>query len=202
MPRTVAERGKQQRGIETQEALLEAAGRVFARKHYDTARLKDISDEAGISLGSLYFHFGNKDDVARAVLEQQQDRMTEVLTATLTRPGTSLDRLCGLMEGLGNLIANDTLVQAGIRLVSSLPEGLAEVGRSPYSEWVKIADALLREGVKDGSIRSDVDLAAAATFINEVFVGAQVLSGIESAWSSLPGRIRLTQAFVRQLLTN
>ncbi|RGE19219.1 TetR family transcriptional regulator, partial [Leucobacter sp. wl10] len=60
-------RKRQQRGVDTQIALLEAAGRVFSRMEYDKAKLKDISDDAGISLGSLYFHFGNKDDVAAAV---------------------------------------------------------------------------------------------------------------------------------------
>ncbi|WP_449280826.1 TetR family transcriptional regulator, partial [Leucobacter sp.] len=81
-------RRKQQRGIRTRTALLEAAGRVFSRMEYDKAKLKDISDDAGISLGSLYFHFGNKDDVAAAVLDAQQERMTEVLSAVVETEGT------------------------------------------------------------------------------------------------------------------
>ena len=51
--------------------LLEASGRVFSRLPYDQAKLKDISDEVGASQGSIYFHFGNKYDIAEAVLVVQ-----------------------------------------------------------------------------------------------------------------------------------
>lgn len=66
---------KRANGLATQRLLLSAAGSIFSRMPYAEARLKDIADEADISPGSLYFHFGNKDDIAKAVISIQQERM-------------------------------------------------------------------------------------------------------------------------------
>jgi AcrR family transcriptional regulator len=49
------------------DAVLEAAGRQFAARGTN-ASLRDIADEAGVNLGLIHRHFGNKDDLLRAVL--------------------------------------------------------------------------------------------------------------------------------------
>ncbi|KAA0959848.1 TetR/AcrR family transcriptional regulator [Microbacterium sp. ANT_H45B] len=186
---------KQQRSIDTREAILSGAARVFARVTYAESRYRDVALESGASEGALYFHFRSKADLARAVLAEQQERMTAVLVETEAEPGTGLDILLRLMVNLGNLIARDEIVQAGIRLAGQpSTEVTAEVSE-PYVEWVRIARALIARGVEDQSIRSDADVAVYAEFFNTVFVGSQVLSGLEDHWASLPSRIkRLTPA--------
>ena len=193
-------RRKQQRGIRTRTALLEAAGRVFSRMEYDKAKLKDISDDAGISLGSLYFHFGNKDDVAAAVLDAQQERMTEVLSAVVETEGTSLERLLDLLDGVAELISSDALVQAGIRLVGSLPDELKDRGYGYYDEWQRVTATLIREGIEDGSITSPCGAQELAEVVNEAFVGAQVLSGMMDGWQTLPARIQRARPRLQELL--
>lgn len=193
-------RRKQQRGIRTRTALLEAAGRVFSRMEYDKAKLKDISDDAGISLGSLYFHFGNKDDVAAAVLDAQQERMTEVLSSVVEAEGSSLGRLLDLLEGVAELISADALVQAGIRLVGSLPDELKDRGYGFYEEWQRVAETLIREGVEDGSVTSTAPARELAEIVHETFIGAQVLSGMMDGWQTLPARIERARPRLEALL--
>lgn len=181
---------KQQRSIDTREAILSGAARVFARVTYAESRYRDVALESGASEGALYFHFRSKADLARAVLAEQQERMTAVLVETEAEPGTGLDILLRLMVNLGNLIARDEIVQAGIRLAGQpSTEVTAEVSE-PYVEWVRIARALIARGVEDQSIRSDADVDVYAEFFNTVFVGSQVLSGLEDHWASLPSRIK------------
>ena len=194
-------RGKQQRGIETQAALIEASGRVFSRMEYDKAKLKDISEEAGISLGSLYFHFGNKDDVAMAVLDTQQERMDAVLTRVAEEPHPdALARLWALLDGVADLIATDTMVQAGIRLVSSLPEELRDRGYGDVEGWQRMTRTLITEGIADGSITSTRSADALTELIDEVFVGAQVMADMQDGGVSLPARIVRARPLLHLLL--
>lgn len=193
-------RGKQQRGMETQLAILEAAGRVFSRMQYDKAKLKDVSDDAGVSLGSLYFHYGNKEDVAAAVLAAQQERMTEVLTRVIGHQGSSLDRLLSLLDGVAALMSADPLVQAGIMLVDSLPEALQSKGQGFYEEWQRVTESLISEGVRDGSVTSVERAEDLSELLNEIFVGAQVLSGMSDGWKSLPDRINRARPLLLTLL--
>jgi AcrR family transcriptional regulator len=70
---TVAERwslpAQQGRSRATRERLLDAAETVFAEKGYDGARIADIADEAGCSVGSVYFRFKDKDALFFAIAE-------------------------------------------------------------------------------------------------------------------------------------
>lgn len=194
--------GKQARGIATKLALLEAAGRVFSRMTYDKAKLKDISDEAGISLGSLYFHFGNKDDIAEAVLQTQRDRLSGIASEASEGNGTGRERLFRLFEGYAKVISVDTIVQAGILLVSSLPDQLKSWGQSFHGDWQKLCVTLLSEGVEDGSITSSWSVEDLAELLNELFTGAQVLSGVEDGWASFPKRIDRAKPLYESLLTS
>lgn len=194
--------GKQARGIATKLALLEAAGRVFSRMTYDKAKLKDISDEAGISLGSLYFHFGNKDDIAEAVLQTQRDRLSGLAVEAADGNGTGRERLFQLFEGYAKVISVDTIVQAGILLVSSLPDQLKNWGQSFHGEWQQLCLTLIREGIEDGSITSSWSVEDLAELLNELFTGAQVLSGVEDGWASFPKRITRAKPLYESLLSS
>ncbi|HIC89987.1 MAG TPA: TetR/AcrR family transcriptional regulator [Anaerolineae bacterium] len=48
---------------ERRQHILEAAARVFARKGFERATMKEIAAEAGISPGTIYLYFKNKKDL-------------------------------------------------------------------------------------------------------------------------------------------
>jgi AcrR family transcriptional regulator len=60
---------RQARSRATREKLLAAAERVFADKGYDGARLSDIAEAAGCSVGAVYFRFKDKDALFFAIAE-------------------------------------------------------------------------------------------------------------------------------------
>ncbi|WP_162238664.1 TetR/AcrR family transcriptional regulator [Microbacterium sp. Leaf161] len=186
---------KQQRSIDTREAILSGAARVFSRVTYAEARYRDVAAESGASEGALYFHFRSKADLAKAILSAQQERMTAVLLDTEAEDGSGLEILLRVMANLGSLIADDEIVQAGIQLAGQPSSEVTAEASEPYLEWVRIARSLVARGVADQSIRVDVDVDLYAELFNTVFVGSQVLSGLEDHWTSLPRRIqRLTPA--------
>ena len=52
----------------TKTRLLEAAGREFAEKGYDLARVRAICERAGANLAAVNYHFGDKEQLYREVL--------------------------------------------------------------------------------------------------------------------------------------
>lgn len=191
---------KQQRSIETREAILSGAARVFSRVTYAEARYRDVAVESGASEGALYFHFRSKADLASAVLDGQQERMTAVLVDAETQAGSGLQILLRLVANLGDLIAHDEVVQAGIRLAGQPSSEVVSEASEPYTEWVRIARALIDRGIADGSIRSDIDPDLYAELLNTVFVGSQVLSGLEDQWASLPQRLKRLAPVLKTVL--
>jgi AcrR family transcriptional regulator len=61
---------KQDRARRTREQLLRSARRVFGRASYAGATIEDITNDAGVSKGSFYFHFASKEDVLVALVRQ------------------------------------------------------------------------------------------------------------------------------------
>ena len=63
--------------IERRETLLEAAAAEFSARGYEAASVNRIIGEAGISKGSLYYYFEDKEDLFGTVMEQAMTRMME-----------------------------------------------------------------------------------------------------------------------------
>jgi AcrR family transcriptional regulator len=73
--------------VSSRERLLRAAAAVFAERGFDRASVDDIAAEAGVSKGTLYWHFEGKDELFLALLEEQLGRSVEsVLSLLQTAP--------------------------------------------------------------------------------------------------------------------
>ena len=55
--------------------IVAAAQRVFARKGYRSASMREIAEEAGVAKGSIYLHFKSKDELALAAVADVYDRI-------------------------------------------------------------------------------------------------------------------------------
>ncbi|MEX2292690.1 MAG: TetR/AcrR family transcriptional regulator [Acidimicrobiales bacterium] len=67
------------RGERTRQRLLAAGAKVLPARGYHDARVDDIVEVAGVSHGSFYRYFANKDDFFRALAEAASTRMIELL---------------------------------------------------------------------------------------------------------------------------
>ncbi|TDE36814.1 TetR/AcrR family transcriptional regulator [Actinomadura sp. 6K520] len=74
---------RQDRSRQTVERILEAATRVLSERGYDGASTNRIAKAAGISNGSLYQYFPNKDAIVIAVLDRFADRLADRLGAEI-----------------------------------------------------------------------------------------------------------------------
>jgi AcrR family transcriptional regulator len=71
------------RGLRTRAALIDAAGQVFARDGFLSARISDICQAAGVAYGTFYTYFVSKEEVFREViLAVQEDMAGHEPTAT------------------------------------------------------------------------------------------------------------------------
>ncbi len=68
----------QKRSRETVEVILEAATQVFIQMRYSAGTTNRIAERAGVSIGSLYQYFPNKDAIPASLAERH---LTESFTA-------------------------------------------------------------------------------------------------------------------------
>lgn len=70
---------RQQRSVETRQAILDAAARVFAEYGYGAGTTNRIAVAADLSIGSLYQYFPNKDAILSALTDAHIDAGTALL---------------------------------------------------------------------------------------------------------------------------
>lgn len=56
--------------LDTRDRILRGALEVFAERGYDGARTRDIAAAAGVNLGLLQYHFGGKEKLWRAAVDE------------------------------------------------------------------------------------------------------------------------------------
>ena len=64
---------RQQRAVETRQAILGAAARIFAEYGYAAGTTNRIAEAADLSIGSLYQYFPNKDAILSALTDAHVD---------------------------------------------------------------------------------------------------------------------------------
>src|SRR5215218_7766143 len=83
-------------GVPTRDALVAAAARVFLRRGFQGATLREIASEAGLTTGAVYSNFDGKADLFLAVLEENIDpRLAVMYEAARTAPHRSLGAAVG-----------------------------------------------------------------------------------------------------------
>lgn len=103
---------RQRRSAETVEAILGAAAQVFSDRGYAGTTTNHIAKRAGVSIGSLYQYFPNKDAILVALVQRHVEEAAGALAAmvqTALEGGWDLDRLM------------DHLVRASLRQHAEAP---------------------------------------------------------------------------------
>jgi AcrR family transcriptional regulator len=70
--------GQQSRSRNSKEQILQAALRLAVERGYDGTTMADVSAESGLPIGSVYWHFSNKEQLFVALLEHSYEKWTEI----------------------------------------------------------------------------------------------------------------------------
>jgi AcrR family transcriptional regulator len=90
MPRGEFDRSA--RKAATRARLLEAAARVYAARGFAGATLDDVAEEAGLTKGAVYGHFGSKDNLLAALMEEYLAHEIGEQVALFSREETTWER--------------------------------------------------------------------------------------------------------------
>lgn len=78
----------QDRSKSTVDAILRATARILVKEGYEHTSTNRIAEMAGVSIGSLYQYFPNKEAIVAALLERHTTDMTRLLTEAASQAVT------------------------------------------------------------------------------------------------------------------
>jgi AcrR family transcriptional regulator len=114
---------RQARSRATVSAILDATIRVLERESSDAATTTRIAEVAGVSVGTLYQYFSNRDEILEALQDREFERATELIQTVPATDVFESDREVAraVIEGLLGLSAaapslHRVLVVEGLRV--------------------------------------------------------------------------------------
>ncbi|MET9934088.1 MULTISPECIES: ScbR family autoregulator-binding transcription factor [unclassified Streptomyces] len=173
---------KQERAIQTREALIQAGAEVFGEFGFAGASVSKIADRAGLTLGAMYFHFKSKEDLAREIVLAQPGRVTP------PHESEGLQRAVDITLTWAYGLADDAVLYAGARLVMEQDHFVAPEGNS-HQQWAALLASDFRTAQARREMRGTADTEALARLVVNACTGAQMHSSIESGRADLPRRI-------------
>jgi AcrR family transcriptional regulator len=121
-------RTQEQRKAETRAGLLAAAADQFDRKGFHAVSAEAVADAADRTTGALYSHFGNKEGLLFALLEDWKEATADAIVAHVPDPGDL-----------------DGIISATWDLLTSAPD-------EPGGQWLLLEMELWLHGARDDSI--------------------------------------------------
>ncbi|MCG6187266.1 TetR/AcrR family transcriptional regulator [Maribellus maritimus] len=71
---------------EKQEKILQAALQLFAREGFHATSTSKVAKKAGVSEGLIFRHFGNKEGLLQAILEEGENRLKSLFVDIVMEP--------------------------------------------------------------------------------------------------------------------
>lgn len=139
---------------ETAQRILAAAEQHFAARGMAGARTDEIAADAHANKAMLYYYFGNKERLHRAVLENLFRQLREVVYAPASQNATPRERLLRWVNGYFDFLATHRnyprLVQQ--EAMNSTPR-FQWIVRNYFRPFHKHLSGLIEEGMAAGELR-------------------------------------------------
>jgi TetR/AcrR family transcriptional regulator len=148
----------------SKDQILDAAERLFAQQGFSRTTIKQIGKAARVNSALLYYYFGDKERLYRAVLERL---VTRLISHTLGRLGANAPpplKIRGFIEAqVETFMANPQLPKLFMRemLDHDAAHAVEQIQHLAATSFKGLCDTI-EEGQRQGNFRSDIDPKFAA----------------------------------------
>ncbi len=164
--------------------ILQAAQRVFARRPFLEATMQEIAQEAGLSIGGVYWYYKSKDEIIAALLQQNAANIAAILGQLAQAAGTArerfilfFDQILAATEEIAGLYLTGVKLYAMTSRDPQMQRAMAEIG----ALYMQGLSALIQQGIDSGEFRP-VDANEAAEALLGLYEGMMLL------WHAAPDR--------------
>jgi AcrR family transcriptional regulator len=144
---------------ETRQQIVNAAIELSLEHWYDEITLRQIAVRAGVALQTVVNHFGTKEGILTAVVEQPAKAGMTRAAATPDDVESALDSLLRDYETAGDAIVRGLALEGRIPALSQF----LERGRKEHRRWLERAFPSTLADLKGAARRRRLDLLVVAT---------------------------------------
>jgi AcrR family transcriptional regulator len=167
------------------DRILDVAAFEFAERGYAGARVDSIARRAGVNKAMLYYHFGSKQALYRALLRRIFTRAAERLRAIAAQPATPERKLHDVISGMAGFVQDHAFFPA--IMLREVAEGGSHLDRDTLAALAsvpRVVGSIVQQGIQDGSLRPVHPMAVYFTIFAPIVMfmaGAPILKELAAA---------------------
>lgn len=144
------------------EQILNVAKKVFIKKRFEGATIREIATKANLTPAAIYLYFKSKDELYGTILEQIYQKNNGILHKIAQSPDTIFNRLQTVLNAYLKIIVTEkeaNLLDIKINTLT-LSTPLRRRLEKLNIEFFDIVISIIQEGIEDGSMAQDTDPVA------------------------------------------
>lgn len=92
---------------ETRAKILAATDELFGRLGFDATSTRDIAERSGVNKALIHYHFGSKDELLLALLDDYYARLTSALAEAMRRRATLEEQALDVLDAYADFLAQN-----------------------------------------------------------------------------------------------
>ncbi|MDQ6772250.1 MAG: TetR/AcrR family transcriptional regulator [Candidatus Dormibacteraeota bacterium] len=168
---------RRQRGERTRQAILSHASRLASAEGLDSLSLQRLADDLGISKSGLFAHFGSKEELQLATVEEAARIFTDEVLRPGLKPPAGLRRVWALSTAFLSYLRRSVFpggcfFEAAGAEFDSRPGLVRDAVFAKKSYWVMSLARAVREAQAAGEVRKSIDPEQVAWELASLLAGA------------------------------
>ncbi len=169
------------RSKRTRQLIIETAAPIFNKKGYAGTSMSDLTTATGLTKGSIYGNFRDKDDVAVHAFQHNIDLIFDFFSKELKAAESTLDKLLAYPRGFRK-VYRMILSYGGCPILNTAAEVddthavLRKMAIDVLAKWKKSVVSLIETGKSEGAIDSATDARNTAEILIALMEGGIFLS--------------------------
>jgi AcrR family transcriptional regulator len=183
--------------MDLKRRIIQGAIDHFSKNGYDSTKVDDIADALGISKGTIYFYFGDKSGLFRAISDHFVDSVKEELGAIFRTAEEKDMDVAQFYENLRRLEQGTDRLMVEMVAESTRNPKLRKVLLEHRRRVLEVTIEHIRKLVAQGMLRKDTNVAALAAGEMALYIGLTIskLLGVseeenKAAWIEIASLLR------------
>lgn len=187
----------------TKQFIVERTAPVFNAKGYAGTSLTDLTSATGLTKGSIYGNFENKDEVALAAFDYNFNRVTLYIRDRILATDNAIERLL-VYPNVYRDFLKIPFLKTGCPLLNTSTEAddthpkLRARAAKALAFWKESIENQIKRGIKRGEIKAGTDATKIAVVLMSVIEGAIMQAKV----SGKPTELKIAMDFLEGLIVD
>jgi len=196
--------GELSKAERTRNFIIETTAGIFNTKGYAATSMSDITEATGLTKGSIYGNFENKEEVCLAVFDYNLGKVNKIIQQRMQAANTYFDKLMAYVT-VYDRFSNNAFPQGGCPILNTAIEAddtnvvLKEKAAAAIVKWKKNVEEIIKKGIQAGEFKEITDPAQFALSMIALIEGGIMIAKVTNSQGSFDKILKTVEVLISQI---